>query len=379
LNWEKKLQSMMEVKFNDLQSQWKEIKDCAQHRINNLFTSCAFTNGPDVEIFEKNFSHWNGNKYTIGVSSGTEAIRISLESLNLEGEVQVYTSANTCIATVFAAEMAFGEKCNIHLIDHDDFFLMDVQELEKSLITNHKKGHNIIIPVHLYGQCCNMSKISQLAKEFNSIIVEDCAQAHGCIHKNNKKVGTMGKISAFSCYPGKNLGAAGDAGIIVTDDLELADRCKKIRNLGSEKKYIHDIKGGTYRLDTIQAIILDEKLKHLDKWNKARINVAEFYKKNINNPLIKTPELSPLCKKHVYHIFCLETNKRDEFTKYMNEKNIPTIIHYPIPVELTGAYKYLNQTNINARRKSKQIVSIPIHPFITDQELRYICNVVNSF
>ena len=369
----------MKILFNNLAPQWQKIKSLSQERINNLFSSSQFINGPDVEIFEKNFSRWNGNKYAIGVSSGTDAIRVSLQSLNLDGNVQIYTLANTFIATVFAAEMAFNSNCEIHLIDHDEFLLMDINKLEEVLIKNHSKGPNIIIPVHLYGQCCDMENILELATKFEATIVEDCSQAHGSLCENEKKVGTYGTISAFSCYPGKNLGAAGDAGVIVTNNLELAKACKKIRSQGQRKKYIHEVKGGTYRLDTLQAIILDEKLKFLDEWNERRIKAAECYEKNINNNNIIIPPRANFCKKHVYHIFALLVKKRNEFITHMSKNNIPTMMHYPIPIEESRAYKYLNQNNKKTRNSAKNIVSLPIHPFMSQQELRYICRIINKF
>ena len=208
------------VKFNDLTSQWHEIKQHALPRINNMFENSAYVNGPEVQKFEENFAKWNGNKHCIGVSTGLDALRVATQALNYTGHTHIYTQANTYIATVLGPDQALNGNCTIHLIDHDQYFQLDTEKLLNKLTSNTATfcdDHHLIIPVHLYGHPCDMETIMHYAKSFGADVLEDCSQAHGA-KCNGKQVGTFGDIAAFSCYPGKNLGAAGQAGVITTND-----------------------------------------------------------------------------------------------------------------------------------------------------------------
>jgi len=375
------------IKFNDLTSQWHEIKENALPRINTMFENSAYVNGPEVQKFEENFAKWNGNKHCIGVSTGLDALRVATQALNYTGHTHIYTQANTYIATVLGPDQALNGNCTIHLIDHDEYFQLDTEKLLNKLTTNTVQfcnDHHLIIPVHLYGHPCDMETIMHYAKSFGADVLEDCSQAHGA-KCNGKQVGTFGDIAAFSCYPGKNLGAAGQAGVITTDDDLLAERCKEIKEVGSKVKYIHNIKGGNYRLDPIQAIVLDEKLKHLDKWNAKRREFAEEYRK-ISNEEITVPLIDPApwCTEQVFHVFpiLVETGvERQEIMEFIQNKGSQCGIHYPICIEETGAYRELGTTNFNpiTRRNAERLVSLPIHPFMLDGDCQSVVEILNRW
>ena len=376
------------VKFNDLSAQWEVIKNDALPRINTMFENSAYVNGPEVQKFEEHFAKWNGNKHCIGVSSGLDALRVATQALGYTQHVHIYTQANTYIATVLGPDQALNGNCTIHLIDHDRYFQLDTEKLLNKLTTNTEEfcdDHHLIIPVHLYGHPCDMETIMQYAKSFGCDVLEDCSQAHGA-KCNGKQVGTFGDISAFSCYPGKNLGAAGQAGVITTDDDTLAERCKEIKEVGSKVKYVHNVKGGNYRIDPIQAIVLDEKLKYLDEWNANRRKFAEHYR-YISNPEIVVPLLDPApwCTEQVFHIFPILVGDgevdRQELMEYMQEQGSQVGIHYPICIEETGAYSELGK-KMNSpitRTNADRLVSLPIHPFMSNDDTERVVHILNQW
>lgn len=378
--------NMNTVKFNDLRSQWETIKEDATPRMMGLMENCPFILGPDVRLFEDNFAKWNGNTFCVGVSNGTDALQVATQALGFTKHVHIYTNANTYIATVLGPERALNGDCTIHLIDHDEYFQMDTDKLESALeqesVDSPDDAH-LIIPVHLYGHSCDMVSIMNLAKRYGANVLEDCSQSHGA-KCNGKNVGTFGDIAAFSCYPGKNLGAAGDAGLITTDDPELDNNCRKIRNMGSIEKYIHTIKGGNYRLDTMQAIILDEKLKYLSDWNESRRKWAKYYEM-IDNPQLSVPlnNNADWCDEQVYHIFPLliDAGKRDDFIEYMESNDIQVGIHYPICIAETGAYadtyNLIGTDCYMTLENQHKLVSLPIHPFMNENDLLRIVETIN--
>jgi len=376
------------VKFNDLSAQWEVIKDDALPRINTMFQNSAYVNGPEVQKFEEHFAKWNGNKHCIGVSSGLDALRVATQALGYTQHVHIYTQANTYIATVLGPDQALNGNCTVHLIDHDKYFQLDTEKLLNKLTTNTEEfcdDHHLIIPVHLYGHPCDMDTIMQYAKSFGCDVLEDCSQAHGA-KCNGKQVGTFGDISAFSCYPGKNLGAAGQAGVITTDDDTLAERCREIKEVGSKVKYVHNVKGGNYRIDPIQAIVLDEKLKYLDEWNANRRKFAEHYR-YINNPEIIVPlvDSAPWCTEQVFHIFPILVGDgevdRQELMDYMQEQGSQVGIHYPICIEETGAYSDLGKKMHNpiTRTNADRLVSLPIHPFMSNDDTERVVHILNQW
>lgn len=368
----------MKILFNNLEKQWSLIKSNCLFRLDLLFSRNDFILGKDVIEFEKNFANFIGCKYAVGVSNGTDAIKLAAEAINIKSKkILTIIPANTYIATIFGIENALDT--DIILIDCDQFYQMDADILEKTIIEKHNDYDQIIIvPVHLYGYACNMDKINDIKDKYNCIIIEDASQAHGA-KWNGQNVGTFGDVSAFSLYPGKNLGAAGDAGIVCTNNIDIYNRLLYLRNLGSIEKYYHIIKGYNNRLDTLQAIILDEKLKYLEQWNSDRRRIINVYNNLIKNKDLILPQCHELCLP-VHHIFPILVKQREKFQQYLTENGIQHGIHYPILIEETPMYGHLvKSSNPNAINISKKIISLPIHPFLTDDEILYLCDVVNNY
>lgn len=371
----------MEIQFNDLNAQWKCIQKTAQPRIDKLFAESRFIGGPDIAVFEENYAIWNKTDFAIGCSNGTDAIKLALMAMELKGNIGFFIPANTYIATILAAEAAYPD-ATMHLIDCDEYYQIDCDLLTESLAENAAKFDQVvIIPVHLYGHSVDIKRVKALAEQYDAIILEDGSQAHGALSDDGTMIGSFGHAAAFSLYPGKNLGAAGDAGVITTNDPELARKIKTLRNLGSAKKYVHEVKGPNNRMDTFQAIIVDEKLKFIDGWNDARNVAVDQYNALIKNDKIILPKVAPYCSKHVYHIYCVrvQDGRRDEFRTYLADKGITTVIHYPTAIECSGAYEYMDVFNPNTRKWQHELISMPIHPFMKQEEIEYIAQVINDW
>lgn len=368
----------MTVNFNNLYLQNIKIKNKSFKRLNELITSSSFILGNDVKIFEDNFRNYIGTKYAVGVNSGTDAIKLCCRSLDISGELIIFVPANSYIASYTGAYEAYPD-AHFEFVDCDEYFQINVKDLETKLLKNKNFANKIVIPVHLYGHSCNMKKIIELKNKYDFHIVEDCSQSHGSITNLNKKTGSIGIVNAFSLYPGKNLGGLGDAGIITTDSEIIYNRLLSLRNIGSIQKYVHNDFGYNSRLDTIQSIFLDEKLKYLDRYNNRRIKIAKEFLSKINNILITLPIKSSYCKRHVYHLFVLRCEFRNELQKYLTEKGIQTVIHYPKCIyDNNYLLKYKSECP-NADLFAKQIISIPMHPFLDDSEMNYIINTINEF
>ena len=371
----------MNIKFNDLSKQWDMIKDHTNPRLEELFKNSDFIGGKAIEQFEQNFANYIGTKYAVGCSSGTDALKLSLASFQLKSPCGIIIPANTFIATALAVTYLYDLESELALIDCDEYYQINTDLLELYLENNRKKWNDcVIIPVHLYGHPVDIKKIMELAKTYNCLILEDSSQAHGAMVLN-KKVGGFGDLSAFSLYPGKNLGAAGDAGIITTNSEDLYEKIKALRNYGSRVKYYYEFKGWNNRMDTIQAIITDEKLIHLDNWNNKRIEVANKYNNILkDNPNIICPRSAPYINKQVYHIYAIRVKNRDKFQEYLRNHDIPTVIHYPIPIQKTKPFQYLDKfNNNNTIQFSDELISLPIHPFLNDEEIEYITQIITNF
>jgi len=372
---------VIQIQFNDLSKQWDAIIEDVLPRLETLFKKSDFIGGKAIEEFERNFAEYCGTKHAIGVSNGTDAIKLSLAALELKSPCGVIIPANTFIATALAVTYLTDLNYELILIDCDEYYQIDTDILESFLKKNRKKWNDcVIIPVHLYGHPADMKRILEIVNKFNCYILEDSSQAHGALVLN-KKVGSIGDLSAFSLYPGKNLGAAGDAGIITTNNEELYNKVKSLRNYGSSVKYHYDYKGWNNRLDTIQAIVVNEKLKYLDIWNNLRIEVAKKFNDLLkpNNKII-TPKTAPYINKQVYHIYAIRVKQRDMLQKYLQKNNIPTIIHYPIPIQKTMPFKNVNLfENKNTIQYAKELISLPIHPFLSNDEINFITSKINNF
>ncbi len=358
----------------DLKRQYEMIKREIDTAIAEVFNSNWFILGKQVESFEQEFADFCGVKFAIGVGSGTEALHLALVALGVKLGDEVITVSNTAVFTVSAISFA-NAKPVFSDID-SQYYTMDPTRIEDTITGKTK----VILPVHLYGQPCDMDRILQIAKKHNLKVIEDACQAHGAEYKG-RKAGTMGDLGCFSFYPSKNLGAYGDGGIIVTNNSDLAEKLKMLRNGGQEKRYYHKIKGFNNRLDEIQAAILRVKLKHLNEWNEKRRNIAEMYNKLINNLLITKPEEAGYAK-HIYHLYVIRCRKRNELQKYLTENKIGTQIHYPIPVHLQEAYEDLEFPKGAypiTERYANEILSLPMYPELEDAEVQYICRALNKF
>jgi len=369
------------IKFNDVSSQWPFIESSANKRIIKLHESGDYILGRDVEIFEKRFSSWNGSSYSIGVSNGLDGLYLAGEALNLKGRIRIYLPSNTFIATYFGLLRAYPSASFVS-IDCTESYLIDIDLLKKTLNNDLSNFDNfIVVPVHLYGNATSTDDIRGILPA-NGYIIEDCSQSHGAKYDSSDfNVGTLGDISVFSLYPGKNLGGIGDGGIVVTENIDYMNRIKSARNVGMTEKYKHDHHGGNYRMDSLNAIVLDEKLKHIDNWTLKRQEIASKYIKGIKNPKIILPEIQNI-HKHAFHIFCLRTIKRKAFIEFMKNNNIQVLIHYPSLWHNQKAVKSIIEY-VTIRKNSEnyvdQIVSIPMHPFLTNNEIEKIISIINKF
>lgn len=364
----------MKVPFLDLRVQYESIKDEIDSAIRQVVNSCAFAGGPFVEKFEKEFAQFCGCNYAVGVGSGTEALWLSLMALGIGPGDEVITVPNTFIATAEAISLCGATPVFVDI--DEETYNMDVFQLEYG-ITNNTKA---IIPVHIFGQMADMDPIMEIAKKYGLYVVEDACQAHGAEYRG-KKAGTIGDIGCFSFYPGKNLGAYGDAGALVTDSNELADKTRKLRDHGQSKKYYHDIIGWNSRMDGLQGAVLSIKLKHLTCWNELRRNNALLY-----NALLAdlNPIITPIEKdyaKHVFHIYAIRIKNRDAIIEKLASKDIHVSIHYPIPVHLQEAYHDMTRNNGDlqkAEKCAKEFVSLPMYPELSNEQIVYITQEIKK-
>lgn len=369
------------MQFNNLGKQWELVRESALKKIDQIGYEGSYINGKVVSEFETEFSNHYGSKYSVGVSNGTDGLKLALQTYDLTNNDLVIMPANTFIADYLAVKHLPLTEPFVALIDHNEYFTIDTNHLE-SFLKNRRKNFNkvVVIPVHLYGQPCDMDRIVELSQEYNFNILEDCSQSHESTYKN-KMLGSFGDMAVYSLYPGKNLGAVGDAGIITTNNEVLYNRLKSIRNYGSKIKYQYDELGHNNRLDSVQAVVLSEKLKHINEWTNNKIKIANEFLTKITNPKIVLPKIPEYTTKHSFHIFCIMVDDRVGFEKHMSECGIPTIIHYPIPFHKTTVWdnEDIVHSSYNTEKFSDKIISIPLHPFLTIEEITHIINTINNF
>jgi len=365
----------MKIPFVDLSKLLKDIFPEIEQKWQEIVHNSRFVGSKYVKEFEDKFANYLGLKHCIAVNSGTSALYLSLMALKVERGDEVILPVNTFIATAEAVSL-LGAKPVFIDIDEKTYNI-DVEKIEKVITTKTKA----IIPVHLYGQCSNMDEILENAEKHNLYVVEDACQAHGAEYKG-EKAGSLGDLAAFSFYPGKNLGAFGEGGAVVTNDDEIAEKIRMLRDHGSKVKYYHDMLGGNFRMDEIQGAVLSTKIDFLDKWNKLRRKAANFYNEllsEIDNIIIPYEDKD---NKHAYHLYVIKVNHRNKLREYLHKCGIETGIHYPIPLHLQKAYQDLGYKKGDfpiAEQNSKEILSLPMFPGLSQEEITYIARQIKNY
>lgn len=366
----------MQVPFLSLKDVTEKYKDEIHEAALRVIDSGWYLQGEENEKFENNYANYIGTKYCVGCANGLDALiwifRAYIELGIMKKGDEVIVPANTYIATI----LAITENGLVPVLVDPKINTLQIDDsLIEEKITSKTKAITI---VHLYGQCAYTDKIGEICKKYNLKLIEDNAQAHGCIF-NGKKTGSLGDAAGHSFYPGKNLGALGDAGAVTTNDEALSNAIRSLANYGSQKKYVFQYCGRNSRLDEIQAAILDVKLQHLDEDVALRKEVAGKYIEGIKNPKIILPKINDW-NQHVFHIFPILSEQRDELQKYLTEKGIGTNIHYPIPPHKQECYKEWNKLILPVTEKiHAQELSIPMSPCLTDTQIQYVISTINSF
>jgi dTDP-4-amino-4,6-dideoxygalactose transaminase len=364
---------MRTIPFVNLREQYDALQPKIDAAIASVIRRSAFINGPEVEDFQYWFASFAGVRHAIGVSSGTRALELVLRGLHIGGGDEVITSANTFIATAAAITAAGARPV---LVDVDESTgNLDPARLEQAITARTKA----VIPVHLYGRPARMREILDVSKRKGIAVVEDAAQAHGAKYRG-ARAGSLGTAGCFSFYPTKNLGAFGDAGLVTTDDDDLATRIGLLRDHGRISKYEHEIVGYTARLDNLQAAILRVQAGMLDEWNARRRQVAAWYRQALPASLV-CPTDDPQ-DESVYHLFVVRAPKRDEFRAHLLASGIATAIHYPVPIHLQPAYRELGYSVGDfpvTERLTREIVSLPMHPFLRQADVAYVAHAAAEF
>ncbi len=364
----------MKVPLVDLVTQYKNIQPEMDAAIHGVLDSGAFILGPAVKEFEKNMAEYTGVKHAVGVASGTDAIQLALMAYNIGPGDEVITTPMTFVATV-EVMVLLGIRPIFVDIDPKTY-IIDPEQIEAKITPKTKA----IVPVHLYGQCADMDAINAIAQKHNLVVIEDSAQAVGATYKG-KKATSLGDAGCLSFFPSKNLGAYGDGGMVLTNDDDIADRVRKLRVHGSATKYQHVYLGVNSRLDSIQAAVLNVKLKYIDRWNEMRRQNAAKY----NERLQGTPAITPYVAEtnaHTYHQYTIQVEDRDGLQAFLKENGIATGIHYPIPLHLQPAYESLGYKKGDfpvAEKVSSHVVSLPMYPELPDEHIEYTTEHIRKF
>jgi dTDP-4-amino-4,6-dideoxygalactose transaminase len=357
------------VPFVDLKAQYKPMKQEIQSAIMAVVEDAAFVGGKYVQKFEEEFADYCGRRYAVGVSSGTSALHLALLAMGIDKGKEVITAANTFIATTEAVTHAGGRA---KLVDIDpDSYNMDPSLLEASVTKQTK----ILIPVHLYGQTADMDAIKAIVDKHDLLVLEDAAQAQGAEYKG-RKAGSFGHAAAFSFYPAKNLGAYGDAGAVVTDDAGIAEHIRQLANHGRRSSNDHAVEAFNARLDGIQAAVLSAKLPHLDQWNRMRHEAAKRYDELLSGLDVILPKEMPYAK-HIYHLYIIRVRQRGKVKEELAARGVACGLHYPIPIHLLDAYKYMGTPEGSypvTERVAGEILSLPMFAEITPDQQQYVAD-----
>jgi dTDP-4-amino-4,6-dideoxygalactose transaminase len=368
------------IPFLDLQAINAQYRAELVEACNRVIDSGWYIGGKELESFEKNFAEYCGTQFAVGVANGLDALILTLRAWKVLGKLkdgdEVIVPSNTYIASILA--ITANNLTPVLVEPNIATYNIDPLKIEEVITVKTK----VILPVHLYGQLADMPEIMQIAKQYNLLVLEDSAQSHGA-QLQGIKAGNWGDASGFSFYPGKNLGALGDAGAVTTNDAELATMLKALRNYGSHEKYKNLVPGVNSRLDEIQAAMLDVKLKYLDQETQHRRNIASLYLNGIKNPLVQLPLTNTnaeVYEQHVWHLFVVRTQHREALKKYLADNGIQTLIHYPIPPHQQQAYQEWNNLSYPLTEAiHKEVLSLPIGPTLTGQDAEKIIALVNDW
>lgn len=363
---------MMRIEFNDLKSQHRDLRREIREALEGVLDEGWFVLGRQGEAFEEEFARYCGVAHCVGVGSGTEAIHLALLACGVEPGDDVATVALTAVPTCSAISFAGARPV---FVDVDPrAFTMDPNRLEAAITPRTKA----ILPVQLYGQCADMDPILEIGRRRGIPVIEDSCQGHGAEYRG-RRTGSMGAMAAFSFYPTKNLGACGDGGAVTTDDPELADRLRLLRNYGQRKRYYHERKGFNSRLDEMQAAILRAKLPHLEGWNEERRRKAALYDGLLRGVVL--PHQADYAR-HVYHLYVIRSGRRNDLQRHLAEEGIGSLIHYPVPVHLQEAYRDLGLQPGDlpeTERAAEEILSLPLYPELPDEAIAQVAEAVNRF
>lgn len=365
----------MKIPFVSFETMHNELREELDLAYKSVMDSNYFIQGEQCQSFEQEFANYCEAKYCIGVGNGLDALYLLLRAMEIKEGDEVIVPSNTYIATALA--VSYTGATPVFVEPEIENYNINPQLIEEKLTDKTKA----IIAVHLQGRAADMDAILEIAGKHQLYVIEDAAQAHGAKYKG-KKVGTLGDAAGFSFYPGKNLGALGDGGCVVTNNEELAKKVRALGNYGSDYKYHHIYKGTNSRLDEMQSAFLRVKLKNLDKWNESRRNIAMRYLQGIHNPIIRLPLASTEEYEHIYHVFVIRCEKRDELEQYLTQKGIGTVKHYPIPMHMQEAYHDLNIAQGSlpiAEEISRTVLSLPMYYGMKDEEVQYVIDCLNEF
>lgn len=358
----------------DFSQQYHQIKENVLSELENVFEKGCFILGPNVKNFEENFAGFCDAKYGIGVNSGTDALYMGLSALGIGKGDEVIVPTHTFIASALAISYTGAKPVFVDI--EDVTYNINPDDVEKAITPQTKA----IMPVHIYGQSANINEILAIAKKHGLKVIEDAAQAHGAKY-NDRRIGAFGDVACFSFYPTKSLGAFGDAGMVVTNSEEVRDRMLMLRDYGRKGRYEHVMKGHNSRLDTVQAVVLAEKIKYLDEWNAMRVQKAAIYQEllnGVNGVILPTAKDD---RTHVYQTYAIRLKNREEVMDKMKEKGVTTLIHYPIPLHLQEAYKELGYSRGDfpvAEEVTSEICSLPMFPHITREQIEEVCTVLKG-
>lgn len=362
----------MIIPIVDLKLQYLSMKNEMEMAISNVLESGRYILGEKVELFENNFAKYCETRYGIGVANGTDAIHLALLACGVGKGDEVITVSNTATPTVLAITYTGAQPIFVDI--EPEYFTIDADKIEER-VTERTKA---ILPVHLYGQPADLDPILELAQKYDLRVIEDACQAHGAKYKG-KRVGAIGDVGCFSFYPTKNLGGYGDGGMAVTDNEEVAEKLRMLRNYGMKKQYHSIIRGFNSRLDELQAAILDVKLKKLDEWNEKRRRNALIYNKYLEGSEVTVPA-ERKGSFHVYHLFVIRIEKRDGLASFLDSRGVGTAVHYPVPVHLQEAFSYLPSGGLPiTERYAKHILSLPIYPELSEEQIQKISETIIEY